>query len=140
MKVKVHKVKIIRNRPRALLTKEDVQNAVINGILQAEEQRELIEKERIRNTKLTGWAIARLIFFSVVAAVFTILAVCAIAINSGDVARDISVAGQFSVVALGYVMLAVTDYALEKNKDKNFGFNVLSIMLALGSLIIAIFK
>lgn len=140
MKVKVHKVKIIRNRPPALLTKEDVQNAVINGILQAEEQRELIEKERIKNTKLTGWAIARLIFFSVVAAVFTILAVCAIAINSGDVARDISVAGQFSVVALGYVMLAVTDYALEKNKDKNFGFNVLSIMLALGSLIIAIFK
>lgn len=122
------------------LTQDDIRNAVCTGILQAEEQRELIAKDRIKNTKLTGWAIVRLIFFSAVAVVFTILAVCAIAINSGDIARGVAVAGQFSVVALGYVMLAVTDYALEKNKDKNFGFNVLSIMLALGSLIIAIFK
>ena len=121
------------------LSHGDIRNAVCDGILQAEERREQIAKEKIKNTKLSGWAIARLIFFSIVAVFFVILAICAVVSNVADIAKGITAAGHFSAVAAAYVMLAITDYALEKNKDKNFGFNLISIMLALGSLLVAIF-
>ena len=109
------------------------------GVLQAEEQREQIAKEKIKNTKLSGWAITRLIFFSIVALFFVILAISAVASNVTDIGTGITAAGHFLAVSAAYVLLAVTDYALQKNKDKNFGFNLISIMLALGSLLVAIF-
>lgn len=121
------------------LSKDEIRNAVCDGILQAEERREQIAKEKIKNTKLSGWAIARLIFFGIVAAFFVILAIIAVTSNIDDIGTGITAAGHFSAVAAAYVMLAITDYALEKNKDKNFGFNVISIMLALSSLLVAIF-
>ena len=128
-----------KRRKRMLLTPKDIQEAVCDGILQAEEKRERITKEKIENAKLSGRAIARLIFFGVVAAFFFVLAIGAVATNTENIGQGIAVAGQFLAIAVAYVMLAITDYALEKNKDKNFGFNVISIMLALGSLLVAIF-
>lgn len=140
MKVKVQKVAIRRTKRPAQLSVEDIQNAVAKGILQAEEQQELNTKEKIKNTKLTVGTILRLIFFGVVAAFFVTLAIMAFTVYSEDIGKAIAVAGQMSAVAAAYVMLAFADYVTAKNKDKTFGFNVITVVVAVMSLLVAFFK
>lgn len=140
MKVKVQKVITRRSRQSVQLSAEVIQNAVAKGILQAEEQREASAKEKIKNTKLSHWTILRLIFFGVVAAFFLLIAIIAFVTYLEDISKAIAVAGQMSAVAAAYVMLVFADYALSKNKDKTFGFNLITVVIAVMSLLVAFFK
>ena len=133
------KVKVRIKETNKQLTQSMIQEAVCAGILQAEEQREEIAKEKIRSTKLSAWTIVKIIFYGIVAVFFGLLAIGVVVTNSKDIAKGFTSASPFFAVTLTYVIVAITEYALTKNKDKTFGFNVISIMLALGSLIVAIF-
>ena len=137
MKVRVRVRTKCRQRKRI---QKDIQEAVCNGILQADTKREQMAKEKIKKTKLSGWEIARLIICVVVAAIYTVLAIMACIVYSKDVGKVMAVAGQMIAVAAAYVMLAFADYATAKNKDKTFGFNVITLVVAIMSLLVAFFK
>ena len=134
------KVRATRKSRSVQLTNEDIRKAICDGILQAEEQREASAKEKIKNTKLSLWTILRLIFFGVVAAFFLLIAIIAFVTYLEDISKAIAVAGQMSAVAAAYVMLVFADYALSKNKDKTFGFNLITVVIAVMSLLVAFFK
>lgn len=122
------------------LTKEDIQEAVCNGIIHADTKREEIAREKIKNTNLSGWTIAGMIFFSLAAAFFLVLAISAVAISLDNILAGIINACKFLIISATYVLVVFMEYAMGKNKDKNFAFNMITVLLAFITFVVTIIQ
>lgn len=127
------------NQP-TLLTKEDIQEAVCNGIIQADTRREEITKDRIKNTKLSGGTIAAMVFFSIAAAFFFSLAVVSVVTNLGNLVVGIINASKFLIISFTYVLVVFVEYALGKNKEKSFAYNTITILMTFITFVVAIIQ
>ena len=103
---------------------ESLKNVIAQGIIEAEKLKAEAEKERIKNTKLSAFSICAMVFFSLVAAFFALLSIAAF-FNSSIINGC-----KMAFVSITYVFIVFLEYAVGKNKDKNFTFNVISILLA----------
>ena len=125
-------------RQGASLTKDDIKEAVCNGIIQADKKREEVLEEKIKNTKVSKWTIARMVFHGLIALFFVILAVATVVINHDNFLESVVNASKFMGIASIYMFIAFVNYAVDKNKDKNFLFNAITILLAITTLIVSI--
>lgn len=123
--------KIVREELSAISRNEEksngeasLKNIIAHGIVEAEKLKAEAEKERIKNTKLSVFSICAIVFFSLVAVFFALLSIAAF-FNS-----DILNGCKMAFISITYVFIGFLEYAVGKNKDKNFTFNIISILLA----------
>lgn len=126
-----------QNSQSASLTKEDIQEAVCAGIMQAEVKKEESERERIKNTKLSRFTIVMIVVYSIIAALVFLLA-AVIATIDIDVSSKISSCGKLAIIGMSYIFVAIMQYAVGKNKDKNFTYNMISILFAFISVVFVV--
>ena len=129
-----------QNNQPTPLTKEDIQDAVCNGIIHADTKREEIVKDKIKNAKLSGWTIAGMIFFGLAAAFFFVLAIGAVAASLDNILAGIINACKFLIISATYVLVVFMEYAMGKNKDKNFAFNMITVLLAFITFVVTIIQ
>ena len=123
----------------ASLTKEDIQEAVCAGIMQAEVKKEESDRERIKNTKPSRFTIVMIVVYSIIAAIAFLLA-AVIATIDIDVSSKIGSCGRLVIIGISYIFVAILQYAVGKNKDKNFTYNMISILFAFISLVFSIIQ
>lgn len=138
MKVAVKVKSTKRIAPQQQLTKDDIQEAVCKGIIQADTRREAIAKDRIKNTKLSVGAVVAMVFFSIAAAFFLLLAAGSVLANLDNLAVGIINASKFLIIAMTYVLVVCVEYALGKNKEKNFAYNTITILMTFITFVVAI--
>lgn len=122
----------------APLTKEDIQAAVCNGIIQADIKREEIVVKKAKNTKISRWSMLCIIFFALMATVFLAFSIFFFMEPGQDLLYRITSGFKMLAITMLFVCMAFAEYATSKNRDKNFVSNVIMMLLALASLIIAI--
>ena len=83
-------------------------------------------------TWVSAFSICAMVFFSLVAAFFALLSI--VAFFNSDVVNGCKMA----FVSITYVFIVFLEYAVGKNKDKNFTFNVISILLAFIPIVFAV--
>lgn len=140
MKVAVKVKSSKRIAPQQPLTKEDIQEAVCKGIIQADAKREEITRARIQNTKLSFGTIAAMVFFSIAAAFFLLLAVGSVLANLDDLVAGIINASKFLIIAMTYMLVVYVEYALGKNKEKHFAYNTITILMTFITFVVAIIQ
>ena len=140
MKVIVKVKSSKRIAPQQPLTQKDIQEAVCNGIIQADTRRETIAKDRIKNTRLSGGVIVAMVFFSIAAAFFLLLAAGSVLANLDNLAVGIINASKFLIIAMTYVLVVYVEYALGKNREKNFAYNTITILMTFITFVVAIIQ
>lgn len=133
-------IKEQQNNQPTQLTKEDIQEAVCNGILQAGEKKDEIARKKIRGTKLSVWSIISIIFFGMVATFFAVLSLVMFFNEELEVMERITDGAKLALIALTYVFVIIAEYAVGKNKNQAFGFNMITVLLTMITLVVTIIQ
>ena len=137
MKVKIRKA---NNCSFENILKEDIKQAVCAGVLLAEEKREETKREMIKNTKLTGWEKVKVgLWWALAVLAFVAGAICLVAANGEWIVR-MEKACKCCVIGFLFVFVARLEYAMCKNHDKQFGYNMITLLIALASFVVSIIR
>ncbi len=109
---------------------EKLEQTIVSAILNAEKIKIEQEKEKIRNTKISKFTKATISVLCVLALFFVVVSFYTFLNYEGVLTDRIIKSSKIFFIATLYIFMAFVSYALGKNKDKNFTFNLLSILLA----------
>lgn len=125
----------------APLTKEDIQEAVCGGIILADEKKIEMEKERIKNTKVSLGTKLLIVFHIACAVIFAVclLLTACFAVDMTWMNR-LSVCMKYGLIATLCYFIAYAEYAVGKNSDPNFAYNILTVLLSILTLALTILQ
>ena len=117
---------------------EKLANAIVKAQSKAEEQKLQNEKNRIKNTKLSKFSILKIAILSIFALICLVFGLVNLTITAIDLQTRLINSFRFLYFSIAYAFLAFVQYAISKNRNQNFVFNMLSVVLAFATFILAI--
>lgn len=120
------------------LHSNNLQNIIADAIIQADEKKEEIKKEKIKNAKLSKLSIAFMAFWGIVAIFFILLAIGSFTNPNWEYTVRIVNGFKLLAVAITYGLFICIEYAVNKNKEQNFAFNLISLFISIITLLFTI--
>lgn len=117
---------------------DKLEQIISNAILKAEGIKEENEREAIKNTKLSKLTIVSIIVLCAVAGLLLLLAVSTIFFYDGVLIDRVKQGFKTALLSLTCGFMAFINYAVNKNKNKSFAFNMLSLLFAFISFVFSL--